>query len=118
MNRTVFRLAAWLVVLAVAVFTLSPIEMRPTLDAPPDIERLAAFALMGAAFCLGYPKHRWKIILLVVAVAGALEILQHVVPGRHGRLHDFNVKAFAAVVGVVLAMLIEQSVEGVQARSR
>jgi hypothetical protein len=51
-TKVFFRWVAWLLVIAVAVFTLSPIELRPVTAAPANLERFAAFAVIGAAFCL------------------------------------------------------------------
>ena len=56
------------------------------------MERFLAYAALGGAFCLGYPKHRVNIILLVIAITGLLEVGQHLVPGRHGRIHDAVLK--------------------------
>ncbi|MGO4574343.1 VanZ family protein [Microvirga sp. 2TAF3] len=108
MNRIVLRILAWLLVTAVAIFTLSPIELRPMTGAPADFERLAAFALVGGMFCLAYPRHRIAIVLFLIGVAGLLEVMQHIVPGRHGRSHDFAVKAVAVVTGSILTILIER----------
>jgi VanZ family protein len=101
-----FRRVAWLLLFAIAVFTLAPIELRPVTAAPVSLERLAAFALIGAAFCLGYPKHRLHILVLLVGIVGFLEIAQNYVPGRHGRLQDGVVKASGALLGVAFAMLV------------
>src|SRR5215217_6769751 len=64
--RVVARWAAWLLVGAVAIVTLAPIELRPVTAAPANWERFAAFATMGALFCLGYPHHRLRIVGLVI----------------------------------------------------
>jgi hypothetical protein len=109
--RGFFRWVAWLLVLAVAVFTLSPIELRPVTAAPADFERLAAFALIGGAFFLGYPNHRFSIALLLIGIVGLLEFSQNFVPGRHGRVPDGLVKALGALLGAVVAMIIEREVE-------
>jgi hypothetical protein len=63
--KVFFRWVAWLLVLAIAVFTLAPIEWRPVTKAPDSLERFAAFAAIGAAFCLGYPKRRLYILVLL-----------------------------------------------------
>jgi apolipoprotein N-acyltransferase len=99
---------------AVAVFTLVPIGLRPVTAAPAHWERFAAFTAMGALFCLGYPHHRWRIVALVVGIAGTLEVLQHLNPSRHGRLPDGTVKAAGALWGVVLVMLAERILERVR----
>jgi VanZ family protein len=104
MTPTVFfRWVAWLLVLAVAVFTLAPIELRPVTAAPVSLERLAAFAAIGAAFCLGYPRHRLPILVLLLGIVGFLEVAQNYVPGRHGRLPDGLVKASGALLGAAFA---------------
>ena len=82
------RCIAWLLLLALVLVTLSPIEWRPTSGTPAHFERFAAFAALGGVFCLGYPKHRFRVLLFVIVVAGALEALQDLVPGRHGRIAD------------------------------
>jgi VanZ family protein len=99
------RWLAWLLVLAVAVFTISPIGFRPVTAAPVSLERFAAFAAMGTMFCLGYPKHRLHILVLLIGIVGLLEVAQNLVPGRHGRLPDGMVKASGALLGVAFVML-------------
>ncbi len=112
MQSTVFRWVAWLLVIAVAVFTLSPIELRPTTPAPANLERFVAFAIVGGAFWLGYPNRRIGSVLLVIGIAGLLEILQHVVPGRHGEPQDFAVKAFGSAFGAFCALFSAWVVNG------
>ncbi|MEZ0171244.1 VanZ family protein [Microvirga sp. TS319] len=106
--KTFFRWVAWLLILAIAVFTLAPIEFRPVTGAPVNLERFAAFAVIGAALCLGYPKHRVPILVLLLGLVGLLEVAQNHVPGRHGRLPDGLVKASGALLGIAFAMLIER----------
>jgi VanZ family protein len=67
------------------------------------LERFAAFA---AIFCLGYPKHRFGILMLLIGLVGFLEVAQNHVPGRHGRLPDGLVKASGALLGTAFAMLV------------
>jgi len=106
--KVFFRWVAWLPVLAIAAFTLAPIEFRPMTGSPAGLERFAAFAVIGTAFCLGYPKHRVPILVLLLGLVGFLEVAQNHVPGRHGRLPDGLVKASGALLGVAFAMLIER----------
>ena len=101
MTSLILRGAAWLLVVAVVVSTLSPIQLRPASGAPADAERFVAFALTGGMFCLAYPRQRLIIALLVIGIAGVLEALQHVVPGRHGHMHDLMVKVLGAIAGAL-----------------
>jgi hypothetical protein len=101
-----FRWVAWLLVLAIVVFTLGPIEFRPITGASASLERFAAFALLGTTFCLGYPKHRLCILVLLIATAGFLELAQNYVPGRHGHFSDGMIKALGALFGATLVTLV------------
>src|SRR6266550_2316018 len=79
------------------------IGWRPVTGGPAGLERLAAFAALGGMFSLGYPKHRVLLLLFLVAIAGALEALQNLMPTRHGRIPDAAVKALGAAMGVFVA---------------
>jgi hypothetical protein len=102
--QTFFRVVAWLLLAGVVFATLSPIGLRPVTRAPADLERFAAFCVIGGSFCLGYPRHRFLILLLVIAAVGALEFGQNLVVGRHGRLHDAAIKMSGALLGAALVM--------------
>jgi VanZ family protein len=104
--KSFFRWVAWLLLLTIAVFTLAPIEFRPVTGAPVSLERFAAFAAIGAAFCLGYPKRRFPILVLLLGIIGFLEVVQNSVPGRHGRVPDGLFKAAGALLGAAFATLI------------
>jgi hypothetical protein len=105
-TKVFFRWLAWLLVLAIAVFTLGPNEFRPVSGTPGSLERFAAFAVVGGAFCFGYPKHRWPILILLLGLIGLLEVAQNYVPARHGRLSDGLVKASGALLGAAFAVFI------------
>jgi hypothetical protein len=47
--RLLSQWLAWLLVLAIAVFTLSPIELRPVTAAPANWERFTTFMAIGGA---------------------------------------------------------------------
>ena len=97
MISRVCRWLAWPLLVAIIYVTVSPIGLRPVTPAPADLERFVAYAALGDVFCLGYPKHRLLALVSLVALAGALEALQHLVPTRHGRISDAAVKALEAV---------------------
>jgi Na+/glutamate symporter len=94
------RILAWLLLAAIAFVTLSPIGLRPESGFSPNYERLFAFAAVGLAFALAYPRHIWLVLALVLGAAVALEVLQLVVGGRHGRFIDLVAKLLGGVVGV------------------
>jgi VanZ family protein len=100
MTTTIFKILAWSALLAVAAATLSPIEVRPRLAVPVDLERLAAFALVGLLFALAYPRRIWIAVAIVAIGVFGLEWLQHIRPDRHGRAEDALVKAAGALAGL------------------
>jgi hypothetical protein len=104
--KVLFRWIAWLLLLAIAIFTLSPIEARPVTGAPASLERFAAFAAIAAAFCLGYPKHRLIVVMLLIGFIGFLEFTQNYAPDRHGRVPDSLEKALGALFGAVFATFV------------
>jgi len=106
--KVFFRWVAWLLICAIAVFTLAPIQFRPVTAAPVILERFAAFVAIGATFCLGYPKHRLPILVLLLGIIGFLEIAQNYVPSRHGHLPDGLVKASGALLGAAFAAFISR----------
>jgi VanZ family protein len=104
--RSLFRVAAWLLLLSIVVLSVVPPEYRPVTPAPHDVEHLSIFLLTGVAFGLGYEKRHFLQILALVAFSAAIEIIQLGIPGRHGRLSDFVVDALSASIGVGLAVAV------------
>ena len=103
--RTLFRLAFWGILAVLAFVTLSPIGLRPEVG-PANLERCVAYALFGVAAALAFPRHRFAILLMVVAVAGILEAGQELSPTRHGRISDFLVKAGSGAAGWLAASVL------------
>ena len=99
--------AAWVGLIGVAFSTLSPIGLRPHVGGA-NYERLYAFALIGSLFGLAYPRHLLRIAIIIVAVALGLEVLQMIIPGRHGRMFDAVVKSCGGVAGVVAAAILNR----------
>jgi VanZ family protein len=85
----------------IAYATMSPIQARPTLLASANVERLGAFAVLGALFCLAYPRHMILVALIVLGSAVLLELAQLLTPDRHGRIQDAIVKMTGAALGIV-----------------
>ena len=69
-----FAFAAWTLLLAIVVFTLSPIGLRPETGASPRLERFVAFCVLSAAFTLAYPRHFVRVLMLVAIAAVGLEL--------------------------------------------
>ena len=100
---TILRLFAWCLAAAVTFATLGPARYRPHAAAVTHAgEHALAFVLIGIAFALAYPRHRWPVAGISVVLIGILELLQLLVPGRHARVEDFVVDALTACAGMAL----------------
>jgi VanZ family protein len=98
--------AAW-VALALLVFvTISPLQTRPVVTENANIERFAAFAIVGVLFGLAYPRRLVIDASFVVIAAGVLETLQLLTPDRHGHIADALVKAAGGAFGVAMALIV------------
>lgn len=75
---------------------------------PVDLERLAAFAVIGLLFALAYPRRIWIAVAIVAIGVLGLELLQLVRPDRHGRAEDALVKAAGALAGLGTGWIIVQ----------
>jgi hypothetical protein len=94
------RALGWLFLAAVAFVTVCPIEYRPDPESiPVPLQRIGAFALLGALFATCYPRHRWQVCAFIVAAAAGLEVAQMLDPSRHGRVADFAEKALGGTLG-------------------
>jgi VanZ family protein len=100
------RVAAWLLTVAIIVLSLVPPWLRPETDVPHNFEHFSIFFATGAAFGAGYSRRPYFVTVMLVIFAGAVELAQTGVPGRHARLSDFIVDALAACVGVAIASIL------------
>jgi hypothetical protein len=103
--------AAWTTFVAIVFVTVSPIDMRPSVTADPNIERFAAFAILGLLFGLAYPRRLVAGATFVILAAGMLETFQLMTPDRHGHIADAFVKAAGGAFGVAVALVILSMVE-------
>ncbi|WP_423067014.1 VanZ family protein [Devosia sp. CN2-171] len=109
MSLRLLRILAWSLLAAIAFVTLSPIGLRPNSGLSPNYERLFAFAAVGLAFALAYPRHIWLVLALVLGAAVGLEALQLVISGRHGRIIDLAAKLLGGGVGVMGGMMLHSA---------
>lgn len=93
-------IAAWVTAGAVTMATFSPIGLRPTTTFGADIERAAAFVMLGALVAIAYPR-RWPAVIYgTLGLILSLEALQLVSQDRHGRFSDMAVKSLGALTGL------------------
>ncbi len=86
--------------------TLSPIKDRPVV-AGAQFEHLAAFAVVGLAFSLAYPRRLLLVAAIILISAFGLEALQFLTPDRHARLLDALMKAVGGACGIGVGQLAQ-----------
>lgn len=101
-NLRAIQFAAWASLALVVMAMLTPIGFRPTSSLPPTIERFAAFAAVGFAFALAYPRQFRLAALIVIGAALLLEVMQILSPSRHGRFADALVKVVGGAGGLAV----------------
>jgi hypothetical protein len=92
------------------------LHLRPVVTRNADLERFAAFAMLGLLFGLAYPHRRIADLSFVVSAAGVLEILQLITRDRHGHLLDAVTKAVGGTSGIGLSIVILAVAEYYQLR--
>ena len=75
------RIAAVLLFGAIAFVTEGPLHDRPQTGYPPQMERFAAFFLLGVLSALGFPKRRLFVAVLIVAGASPWNSASSSLPG-------------------------------------
>ena len=93
-------IAAWAGLCFFVYATVSPLRHRPTLLISSNLEHLAAFAVLGALFCLAYPRRTPAVLIFVFGSAALLEVLQLFTPDRHARTLDALQKIAGGAAGV------------------
>jgi VanZ family protein len=112
-----FRVAAYILALAIGYVTLGPPGLRPHSNLGQNGEHALAFALLGLTFALGYPRHRLMAAILTAISCGVLELLQLFAPGRHARLEDFFVDALATLAGFAIVSFVDFAITSIRRSS-
>ena len=105
-TRRLFQLAGWACVIAIAALSLVAPSLRPVTILPHDLEHAAIFAITGFTLGLGYPNRIQLQMSAMIVFAAVIELAQIYAPGRHARVIDFVVDAFAACAGVAVAAVL------------
>jgi hypothetical protein len=100
MFQVLLRISAWTCLAGIAFVTLAPLGFRPESGMPPQFERFAAFALVGALFAAAYPRYILFAALVVLGASVLFELLQLLAPTRHGTVFDATEKFTGGLVGL------------------
>ena len=105
------------VVVMVLVFFV-PVPATPLAEAT-HLDKLVHFGVFLGFALLFYIDRHWKIwwtVLVAVAFAGGIELVQSLLPYRQGDWWDFLAGAAGAGLGAVLVLVIKRQVPGVAAK--
>jgi hypothetical protein len=105
MHHKLIAAAAWVTLAFIAAVTLSPLALRPEVG-DTNLERFAAYALVGFLFVVAYPRHFILTAIFIVCVAAFLEALQLLTHDRHGEFADAAVKAAGGLFGTTVARVV------------
>ncbi len=102
--RQLAVLAGWVCLVAIAVASLVPGDDRPTLGLAGHYEHLLAYGTAAFAFSLVTIDlaRQVRLVLLLTGLAGLLETLQGLVPGRHPGFLEIGAAAIGAVLGLAV----------------
>jgi VanZ family protein len=106
--RSSARIIGALALIAIAVLSLVPGELRPHTAASKHAEHFGAYFAAAVILSFGFGKSRYPFLvaLLLSVYAAALELAQIWIPARDGNLYDFVVSSSGAFNGFVLAWLV------------
>jgi VanZ family protein len=94
-----FQFVGWALAALITYASLGPVRDRPRTTRDPQVERLLAYAALGAALALAYPNRKRWVALGVALLAALLELGQLLVPGRDGHVRDAMAKIIGGLVG-------------------
>lgn len=98
----------------IVMLSLAPAAARPHSGYGGEYEHLLAYALVGAAFGMGYRTTKWQVVsaLALSAAAGILELLQSLIPGRSAEVSGFLISALGAWLGLAVAIGVSSVLRG------
>src|SRR5262249_36163123 len=99
------RALMWLLSFVILALSVVPPSLRPITAVPHKLEHMAIFVLWGMAFCFCYRINIVYQIMGAALFAGAIEIAQYWIPGRHARISDFVIDAAGACAGILFTRI-------------
>ena len=110
--RRIGQAIGWVLLCAIAALSVVPAEFRPVTIFPHDLEHAAIFFLAGCAFGVARSDNFVSYLVGLNAFTLLVELMQIWVPGRHARVSDFFVDAFAITAGLIGGLLLARFTRG------
>ncbi|WP_150117450.1 VanZ family protein [Microvirga vignae] len=101
-NLRVFRSAAWLCIVLLAVLSLMPGSVQMRSGMPGGFEHAIAYFGTATMFMLGYHKSGRLVAAGLLAYGGLLETLQLFAPGRVPNIADAGASGAGSILGVIV----------------
>jgi hypothetical protein len=102
--RLLARAIAWVGMLAIVILSVVPADERPVTGFGSQLEHVAIFSIVAAAFAVGYEFSATRLVFLALVFCGIIELLQVPLPTRHARLTDFVIDFVASCIGIGLIL--------------
>ena len=103
--RKLAQATGWILLLAIVAISIVPPTLRPETVLPHDLVHAAIYFLAGCAFGLSRPYDFVAWLVGLIAFTLVVEVTQLWIPGRHARVSDFLVDAFAISMGLVVGAM-------------
>jgi VanZ family protein len=103
-----FRTVGIIVLCMVVLFSIIPGDMQIRTPAPKTFEHFLAYFITASMLVLGYRRLPSAMAagMFLITAAGALEMVQMVVPGRTASLLDWEASSLGTILGIVFALVL------------
>lgn len=103
------RTVGIIVLCMVVVLSIIPGDMQIRTPAPKTFEHFLAYFVAALTLVLGYRRlsSAMAVGIFLITTAGALEMVQILVPGRTASLLDWEVSILGTILGIVFALMLD-----------
>jgi VanZ family protein len=119
--KLVLRIAGLFGIFMIVLLSVIPADVQVRTGLSKGLEHMSAYLLLGLVLAAAYGGRRSSapiIVALLIAVSGALEIVQQWIPGRTVSLVDWGAGVVGTLVGVLLHASLRELWQGRQDRLR
>jgi VanZ family protein len=102
---TLFRIAFGCCIAIVLYYAVAP-TLPPQMEGQDKYAHMLAFAALGLTGGMGWPRHWWTLNLGLLALGGAIELVQWTTPSRVADAGDLLSNVVGQALGVAGARLL------------